>query len=58
MSEGERPWPFNIDDPVKAVHFHIEPECPYVNIENCLVQERVRQVLASFEIWRHYHPES
>lgn len=51
---GVIPWPFNIEDPVKAVHFASERDCPYSNIENCPRQHNARELLQRYEEWKSY----
>lgn len=48
------PWPFNIDDPVKAVHFASERECPYSNVENCPRHHTAREFIQMYEEWKNY----
>lgn len=52
---GVIPWPFNIEDPVKAIHFASERECPYSNVENCPRQHNAREFLQKYEEWKTYH---
>lgn len=51
---GVIPWPYNIEDPVKAVHFASERECPYSNVENCPRQHNAREFLQKYEEWKAY----
>ena len=49
------PWPFNIDAPVRAVHFAIEPECPYGNPAACPQEKQVAAILSAHSQWLSYH---
>lgn len=48
----ETPWPMNIDDPVRAVHFLLERDCPWQNPASCPTELRVKQTLEAHSRWR------
>lgn len=49
------PWPYNINDPVKAVHFALDKDCPYNNPESCPDHHRARKFIQLYENWRTFH---
>ncbi|MFB6809444.1 hypothetical protein [Streptomyces sp. NPDC056387] len=59
--EAERPpvpWPFSLNDPVRAVHFALEPDCPYSNPAACPYETTVTAALAAYKAWVGVHPHA
>jgi hypothetical protein len=39
------PWPLNIKDPVRAIHFHVEPGCMHREPSACPTEKTVHRIL-------------
>ncbi|MEU4947684.1 hypothetical protein [Streptomyces lavendulae] len=50
------PWPFNITDPVRAVHYAMEPDCPYRRPVDCPHEATARKAVRAYETWAAAHP--
>ncbi|MEU8473729.1 hypothetical protein [Streptomyces hygroscopicus] len=49
-------WPFTLDDPTRAVHFAIEPDCPYGRPESCPREIEAQQTIGAYQTWLAAHP--
>lgn len=50
------PWPFNIADPVRAVHFALEADCPYANPKACPTEATARTAVQAYTTWVGVQP--
>lgn len=48
-------WPFNLDDPTRAVHFALEPNCPYDRPERCPREAEAQQTIGAYLTWLSAH---
>lgn len=44
-------WPFDIADPVRAVHFALERDCPYSNPGECPRETEARRAVEAHQKW-------
>ena len=44
-------WPFNIANPVRAVHFALEPDCPYGDPTKCPQEGDARRAIEAYRRW-------
>ncbi|MFG2617772.1 hypothetical protein ACGFXC_09085 [Streptomyces sp. NPDC048507] len=51
MSQQPPPWPFNIADPVRAIHFALDPDCPYADPKACPTERTARTAVQAYETW-------
>ena len=49
-------WPFNIADPVRAVHFALEPHCPFSDPRDCPRETEARHAVEAHQQWLATHP--
>ncbi|MFD5509147.1 hypothetical protein ACFWIB_15400 [Streptomyces sp. NPDC127051] len=59
--EAERPpapWPYSLNDPVRAVHFALEPDCPYSNPATCPYELRAANAVRAYKTWAAAHPHA
>ncbi|MGW1998431.1 hypothetical protein [Embleya sp. NPDC001921] len=48
-------WPYDLTDPVLAVHLALEPDCPYDRPETCPRHTEIRRVIATYQTWSARH---
>ena len=58
MSQQPAPWPFTLTDPVRAVHFALDPDCPHGNPAACPHESTVRKVIEAYKTWAAAHPHA
>lgn len=46
------PWPYYIKNPIRAVHFAIDPHCPYSNPANCPREHEAARIIEEYEKYR------
>lgn len=46
------PWPLSIEDPVRAIHFYVEPGCLHGDPEACPTEKAVRRTLDALTEWQ------
>lgn len=56
MSAPTPSWPYNIDDPVTAVHHALDPHCPWDRPEHCTEYPRIQRALKAYDTWRSHRP--
>ncbi|MCP9209529.1 hypothetical protein [Streptomyces cucumeris] len=49
------PWPFHIDDPVRAVHYALERECPWGRPESCPREHEALHAVNAYRTWLAVH---
>jgi hypothetical protein len=56
----EIPWPYNIDDVARAIHYALDKDCGYSNLLNCMdISHRtILATLTEYAKWRDYRAES
>lgn len=52
MAKADIPWPYYIKNPIRAVHFAIDPHCPYSNPANCPREHEVARIIEEYEKYR------
>lgn len=58
MTAADLPWPFTLEDPVRAVHFAIERDCPWPDPAVCGYEATARKVIAAYKTWSAAHPDA
>ncbi|WP_428957829.1 hypothetical protein [Streptomyces sp. cg35] len=58
MPQSTPPWPYNNDNPVRAVHRAVDPDCPSWAASTCPEYKRIQNFVDHYETWRSYHPEA
>lgn len=56
MAATTPPWPFNIADPVRAVHLAMDPDCQYSDCSRCPDEAMARRVIAAYTTWLAAQP--
>lgn len=51
-----QPWPYNITDEVRAVHYILERDCPYDYPASCPREDAVRRTLLAYKAWLEVQP--
>ncbi|RLU79249.1 hypothetical protein CTZ27_37020 [Streptomyces griseocarneus] len=49
------PWPLSLRDPVRAVHFTLEPHCPYRIPGHCPREAEARMAVDTYRAWLSAH---
>ncbi|MEU3665788.1 hypothetical protein [Streptomyces virginiae] len=58
MTAASPSWPFSLNDPVRAVHFAVEPHCPHTNPATCPTETTVTASIAAYKAWVGVHPHA
>lgn len=45
-------WPFNLADPVRAVHYALEPGCPFADPTACPREVEARRAIEAHQRWQ------
>ncbi|MFF5589701.1 hypothetical protein [Streptomyces hygroscopicus] len=56
MTDTTAEWPFSLDDPTRAVHLALEPDCPYGRPESCPREIEAQQTIGAYQTWLAAHP--
>ena len=48
------PWPYNINKPAEAVHWVLDPDCPYQYPQSCPEFKQVVKILDAYNTWKDY----
>ncbi|MEV6580216.1 hypothetical protein AB0M92_18860 [Streptomyces sp. NPDC051582] len=57
MTDQQPSWPFNLIDPSRAVHFAMEPDCPYNNPRSCPTESSAVAAIIAYKAWASVHPQ-
>ncbi|MFI7315171.1 hypothetical protein [Streptomyces hygroscopicus] len=49
-------WPLTLADPVRAVHFALDPGCPHDRPQSCPDEAKARQAIDAYRTWLAAHP--
>lgn len=49
-------WPYTHEDPIRAVHDAIDPECIYDDTRRCPDYERIKQAVTHYGAWAMAQP--
>lgn len=58
MTDPQPSWPFSLNDPARAVHFAMEPDCPYSDARSCPTESYAVRAIAAFKAWASVHPHA
>ncbi|MFF5670288.1 hypothetical protein ACFY8S_09145 [Streptomyces hygroscopicus] len=51
-------WPLTLADPVRAVHFALDPGCPHDRPQSCPDEAKARQAIDAYRTWLAAHPSA